>query len=69
VDGWHDEVGFLVLAAGGIAWVALCSSDGEVVPGLVVFVLGAVVAVSIWLAGYRRGKASARPDGAEDDGA
>jgi hypothetical protein len=47
--------------------VALYSSDGEVVPGLVVFVLGAVVAVSIWLAGYRRGKASARPDGAEDD--
>ncbi|MEV6284999.1 hypothetical protein [Kribbella sp. NPDC051770] len=59
MDGWHDELGFLTLAAGGIAWVALYSKDREVIPGLLLFLLGAIVALSIWLSGHRQGKAKA----------
>jgi Flp pilus assembly protein TadB len=54
--GWHDEVGCLVLAAGGIGWVAMYSKTLAVAPGAIIFALATVVAVTVWLNGHRQGR-------------
>lgn len=59
--GWHDEVGWLLLFAGGIG-PAVAVSSGEPL-GLAVLAL-VPLAVVVWVAGHRQGsrKASLRPE-------
>lgn len=59
--GWHDEVGWLLLFAGGIG-AAVAVSSGEPL-GLAALAL-VPLAVAVWVAGHRQGsrKASLRPE-------
>ncbi|WP_239010889.1 hypothetical protein [Streptomyces sp. S-9] len=54
--GWHDEVGWLLLFAGGIGPAVAVSSDEPL--GLAALAL-VPLAVAVWIAGHRQGKQKA----------